>query len=340
MNLKLLIKNLLPTNLKVLLKVIRDRCVLSMAMHQQAKRFFRAYARDNNRNSSCLEARVIFFSHQIEKGLSHKDFRYGFGLHALKNLSSAMINLKEIDPDAKNNIVYRMALSALHEYIQRHTAVDYDLTAVRNLFASTTIWEEAEQFTGLQGGSYVVNSATKIDNQLKCFAELAKDRHAIREFSSAPVTVDEIRQAVDLARTAPSVCNRQPARVHVTCNQNIIEQALRVQGGFRGYSTPPALILVTSDNQSFLFPTERNEGFVDGGLFSMQLLLSLESLGLAACPLNTMMNKTNEDLTRNLMQVPDSEFLVMYIAVGHFPETISLCRSKRLPVGAIMSVID
>lgn len=338
---KLFIKKVLPTSLKLLLKSIRDRYVLSMAMHQQANRFFRTYARDNNQNSSCIEARVIFFSHQIEKGLSHKAFRYGFGLQALMNLSTAMADLKACDPDAMNhNVVYRMSLAALHEYIQRHKDVGYDLTMARNMFESTTIWEEAVQFTGLQGGSYIVESVTKKDNRLKSFAELAKDRHAIREFSSAPVTVEEIRQAIDLARTAPSVCNRQPVRVHVTCNQNIIEQALRVQGGFRGYPIPPALILVTADNQSFLFPTERNEGFVDGGLFAMQLLLSLESLGLAACPLNTMMNKHNEKMTRELMQVPDSEFLVMYIAVGHFPETISLCRSNRLPVGAIMSTIE
>lgn len=333
-------KKKLSSGLKTLLKMVRDRYILCIAMHRQSNRFFRTYARAGNQRKACLETRVIFFSHQIEKGLSHKDFRYGFGKQALTNLSSALQDLKALDSDASSqNSAYRMALAALHEYIRRHEDVGYDLTSVQNLF-DLTIWLEAERFEGTQGGSYIVNASEKQDNKSKSFVQLATGRHAVREFAPSPVTIEEIRQAVDLARTAPSVCNRQPARVHVTCNREVIEQALRVQGGFRGYTIPSALILVTADNQAFLFSTERNEGFVDGGLFAMQLLMSLESLGLAACPLNTMMSSKNEDTTRKLMQVSDSEFLVMYIAVGHFPETINLCRSARLPLETIMSTVE
>lgn len=337
---KTFIKKIMPDGLKAALKVARDRCLLSVAMHQQSERFFRTYARESNRRKACLETKVIFFSHQIEKGLSHKDFRYGFGQQALTNLSFALKNLRALDSDAaSHNDVYRMALGALHEYIQRHEDIGYDLTAVCKLFEST-IWREAEQFKGTQGGSYTVNASEKNSNGVKSFAQLAEGRHAVREFAPDPVTVEEIRRAVDLARTAPSVCNRQPARVHITCNQGIIERALHIQGGFRGYPAPPALILVTADNQAFVSSVERNEGFVDGGLFSMQLLMSLESVGLAACPLNTMMNTRNESMTRELMQIPDNEFLVMYIAVGHFPETLNLCRSSRLPVEMIMSITE
>lgn len=337
---EIFIKKIMPSSLKIMLKTIRDRCLLGVSMHQQADRFFRTYAGKRNRRKACLETKVIFFSHQIEKGLSHKDFRYGFGRQALTNLSYALKALKALDSDVTDSDkVYCMALGSLHEYIQRHEDAGYDLTAVRRLF-EPTIWHEAELFEGLQGGSYTVNAFEKNDNKAKSFDQLAVGRHAVREFASTPVTIEEIRQAVDLARTAPSVCNRQPARIHVTCNQEVIERALRIQGGFSGYPTPPALILVTADNQAFLFPTERNEGFVDGGLFAMQLLMSLESEGLAACPLNTMMSTKNENITRELMQVPDNEFLVMYIAVGHFPETLNLCRSTRLPVSMIMSTVE
>ena len=334
------IKKIMPNSLKTILRIARDRCVLSIDMHQQASRFFRSYAKENNQQLACLETRVIFFSHQIEKGLSHKNFRYGFGQQALTNLSYSLKQLKALElDDVKHNYAYCMALSALHEYIQRHSDAEYDLALTQKLF-EPTIWLEAEHFKSLQGGSYTVNSNKKSNNGTKSFAQLAIGRHAVREFAPTPVTIEEIQTAIDLARTAPSVCNRQPARVHVTYNQDIIKQALQIQGGLNGYPTPPALILVTADNQAFLFPTERNEGFVDGGLFAMQLLMSLESVGLAACPLNTMMNARNEDATRKLMQVPDNEFLIMYIIVGHFPETINLCRSTRLPTEKIMSIVE
>lgn len=83
---------------------------------------------------------------------------------------------------------------------------------------------------------------------------------------------------------------------------------------------------------------ERNERYTDGGLFSMSLLLALEEQSLAACPLNTMFSDKMDAKTRNLIGIPDSEFLVMYIAVGHFPEEISTCASRRLPAERIITV--
>lgn len=65
-----------------------------------------------------------------------------------------------------------------------------------------------------------------------------------------------------------SVCNRQPVRVYAITNKSIIEKALKLQGGFNGYKVPPALFLITADNEAFLSISEHNEGFVDGGPFS------------------------------------------------------------------------
>ena len=78
---------------------------------------------------------------------------------------------------------------------------------------------------------------------------------------------------------------------------------------------------------------------LDGGLFSMSLLLALESIGLAACPLNTMMTIDRENETRHLLGVPDNEFLVMYIAVGHFSEKILAPISYRFKAKDIISII-
>ncbi len=117
----------------------------------------------------------------------------------------------------------------------------------------------------------------------------------------------------------PSVCNRQPTRVHVILNKELIAKALKIQGGFNGYPVPPALLLLTADNRVFMAPQEHNEGYTDGGLFGMNLLLALEEQGIAACPLNTMFRRGPEKATRRLLSIPSNEVLVMYIAVGHFP---------------------
>ena len=68
----------------------------------------------------------------------------------------------------------------------------------------------------------------------------------------------------------------------------------------------------------------------------MSLLYSLETCGLAACPLNTMFNDLVATETRRLLHVPDNEVFVMYIAVGHFRETSRICRSQRFGLDRIL----
>lgn len=91
-----------------------------------------------------------------------------------------------------------------------------------------------------------------------------------------------------------------------------IATALKIQGGFNGYGMPPVLLLITSDIRAFMNNGERNEPFVDGGLFSMSLLYALEAYGLAACPLNAMFSLSQDRQTRALLHIPDYELPVIY----------------------------
>lgn len=303
------------------------------------RQYLDTYAGPDTDDVIAIKAQVTFYAHQIEKGLSHSDFRYGFGKKALANLSRALNKLRSLDGEYVNNEAYLSAISALHEYIVRHNEVGYDITDVRRLFAAD-VWSAAVQAEGAEGGSVVVSASTKSRNGEKTFQELAHERHAIREYADTPVTLAELSEAIDLSRTAPSVCNRQAARVHIIQNADLISKALKLQGGFNGYPMPPALLLVTADNRSFLNVYEHNEGFIDGGLFGMQLLMSLEAVGLAACPLNTVMSVETEDKARSLLRIPESENFIMYITVGHYPEQIRLCKSRRYALSSIMSVCE
>lgn len=151
-----------------------------------------------------------------------------------------------------------------------------------------------------------------------------------------PVARVELEKAIEMSLRTPSVCNRQPARVRIFTDQQLISKALKVQGGFGGYDIPPALLLVTADLRAFMGANEHNEGYVDGGLFGMSLLYSLETCGLAACPLNTMFSEEADEQTRSMLAVPDNEVFIMYIAVGHFRETSKICRSQRFGIDRVL----
>lgn len=304
----------------------------------QLKRFYNAAVHNGNNNLNHCIARVTFYSHQIEKGLSHNDFRFGFGKSALMNLSYALKDLKKCNPDYAKCAAYQNAVAALHEYRFRHENAGYRIDDVLALFPSD-IWNNFSASISADGGSVLVKASSKNENDIVSFEKLFLNRRSIREFSNDPLTETEIQHVVEVAMKTPSVCNRQPVRVYAITNKSIIEKALKLQGGFNGYKIPPALFLITADNEAFLSISEHNEGFVDGGLFSMALLMAMEANKIAACPLNTMFSKQIDQQTRNVIGVPENEFLIMYIAAGHFLDETHTCISKRYPVQDILTII-
>lgn len=340
MGMKSIIKKMIPqTMINRFRHLSNGSLTLYSLALSQAHRFNKAYGKYNPRERKQIEAQMVFYAHQIEKGLSHTDFRYGFGHVPLKQLQRIMTLYRKANPSYLNSIPYQSALAALHEYAIRHADHQSEFAYAQNLFPDS-VWNEAAQAPADLGGSIVITADSKKHNSEKTFTELSTARHSIREYSDQPVTQKELNTAIQIAMHTPSVCNRQPARVKVILEPSLIKEALKIQGGFNGYQMPPALLLITADNHAFLSPQEHDEGFIDGGLFSMSLLLSLEEEGLAACPLNTMFNKKADRVTRTLLQIPNNENFVMYIAVGHFPESVKTCRSARLTSKEITTVYE
>jgi nitroreductase len=61
----------------------------------------------------------------------------------------------------------------------------------------------------------------------------------------------------------------------------------------------------------------------------MALLLALEYKGLAACPLNAMLSVAREKSIRSLVSFPESESIIMFLAVGNFKPEIKVPKSFR-----------
>lgn len=334
------LKQILPVRIFERAKrIINGSLALKLAVLKEASRFNKYYARYESKDAVQIAARLTFFTHQIEKGLSHRNFRYGFGHRPLQYLSELIPKYITANPHYENDVVYLSSISALHEYVARHDKYKEDVEYVRNLFSSD-LWQAIISTEQSYGGSITVAAISKENNITKTYSELAEGRHSIREYANTPVSFDELKPVFEEAMHSPSVCNRQPTRLHVILNHEIIMEALKIQGGFNGYSAPPALILVTADNRVFMSQQEHNEGYVDGGIFSMSLLLALEEHCFAACPLNTMFRRNADRATRKLLKIPDYENFVMYIAVGHFPESSLTCYSARKSCDQIITLIE
>lgn len=308
---------------------------LALADYERQVRSYQR-ARSADRISGA-RARMIFHAHAIEKGLSRSNFRPGFGKIAVPGLAKEM-NSWLVSGFSTEDPYFQSASAVMKTYFDRHEALRTDVSAFRQLFSGAA-QDLIDNTRHHEGGVLPAEQTREIrldsDDQ-RTFLDVVYRRRSVREFTDEPVSDEDVSRAVQIAMQSPSVCNRQAARVHQFEDPRIIKSVLDIQGGFSGYEMPPRLLLVTADLDAFLFAPERNQPFVDGGLFMMSLLLGLTQMGLGSCSLNTAMGSAKDAAIRKIIDVPENEVFISFVAVGHYDQQVLVPRSKRTHVQDVL----
>ncbi|WP_291280310.1 polysaccharide pyruvyl transferase family protein [Galactobacter sp.] len=309
---------------------------LALKDYERQVRSFR-HARSDD-GLSGARARMIFHAHAIEKGLSRSNFRPGFGKIAVPGLAKE-INAWLAAGRSTDDTFLISSAGVMRNYLQRHQDLGVDVSHFWSLFGEQA--QHVINHAHLREGGVLratdVRESDDVITQDRDFLDVMYGRRSVREYTDQPVSDAEIARAVEIAMQSPSVCNRQAARVHQFEDPALIKAVLDLQGGFSGYEMPPRLLLVSSDLDAFLFATERNQAFVDGGLFMMSLLLGLTEVGLGSCSLNTAMGTKKEAAIRQLIDIPDHEVFISFIAVGHYDGDVLVPRSKRVEPGMVLT---
>lgn len=69
----------------------------------------------------------------------------------------------------------------------------------------------------------------------------------------------------------------------------------------------------------------------------MSLIYALHSLGLGTCCLNWSVTKDQDQSLRSIIEVEESDAVIMMIAVGHLKDTFKVAKSARKPVKEFIS---
>lgn len=315
------------THQEVLAQDLRDASSISdQAMFDYDKQLFlNSYSpkTEATKDAIKLQARMIYYVHKVEKGLSHAEFRHGFGKEQLEKLAETMRVYRSEGFDVGHKS-YVNALSSVKEYVDIHVAAGVSTDFIEKIFGD--LYTNIMACTNMIGGASTVSLDDKRNNANKNFQELFNGRRSIRDYAETPVDVKRIERAIDLSMKTPSVCNRQSSRVYIVTDPDVITKVSKVQISLSSYEMPPVLLVVTSDISHFLLMTERREPYIDGGMFAMSLMLSLEYEGLAACPFNAMFTLQQEKAFRELLPIKPHETIITCISVGNFPET---CKSPK-----------
>ena len=272
-----------------------------------------------------IESDIVRQYHVIEKGLTMPDFRPGFGKDMVRGLVRSMRALEKHPCSGLcNDGQLAAARATLREYHERHAALGHDISDVLP-DPCRDLWQNAVHG---DGGSRAFAPVDPEDAD--AFKRVARSRASVRNFDPARIpSRDAIMAAVDLAMRSPSVCNRQTARVHVFTGADA-QRALSFQSGNRGFGHKiPMVIIVTSDLRYFTGTAERYQGWIDGGMFSMLLLLALHSQGLGAVSLNWSVNNERDQQLRAAVGIPDYERVIMLIGCGHPTQNAMIPVSRR-----------
>jgi nitroreductase len=118
-------------------------------------------------------------------------------------------------------------------------------------------------------------------------------------------------------------------------------KALDIQGGNRGFGDEiSTLLVVTQDTSIFRDAKERNQAYVDGGLFSMSLLYALHYLKMGCCPLNWSASRQKDMRLRSLLSLAPSEVIIMLIAAGEIPSDLRVAYSPRRSTHEVVTWIS
>jgi nitroreductase len=348
------VRSLLPQGIVVLIRAVRRPWVHLLLRRSLSTKVFSAFVHDRNRfaahsaacrllqgkrgtklNEEQLSAIMTVDYHRLEKALSLPDPKPGFGKDAAKRLCSnvelyiSLFGYKDICE------LCVTALEHHHEFNQAQGEGSEDVA--KWIEAIRESHERKDVVDGISRGTFQTSRAKiQAEGQID-LSGFFRSRHSIRNYTDQPVAQDDICRAILLAVRSPSVCNRQSARAYVVQGKEDCQAVLALQNGNRGFGhTLQTILIITSDLQCFASVEERNQCWIDGGLFSMSLIYALHSQGLGTCCLNWCATTENDRRLHLLANIPESEAIIMMVAVGHIAENINVARSARRPIQQIM----
>lgn len=275
---------------------------------------------------------LTWLYHFIEKGLAMPGMRLGFGHDKILELCEKIKSYEIKYGDCKQLID---AVSVVLEYKRVHEELNYKFEN-DILLALNEIELQFPNVLPLEQKLWTKEDYFNIDNLR--FPEFALSRHSVRNFEGR---VDEnlLIKSIEMAKSAPSACNRQPTRVHIVANKDLVISCLKLQNGNRGFGhLSDKLLVITGDLQTCLGAQEFFDLNTNVGIFIMNLVYSLHYNKIAHCVLNWYAMPEEDQKLRKLLKIPDNENIVALIVCGNLPDKFKIVSSPRIEARQIYTI--
>lgn len=288
---------------------------------------------DKNR----IEAEIVRNVHSIEKGLSIKEPRVGFGVKKIREMFSLIDKYMEL---TEEKTVLYFAIDAVDEYLEFQKLRKFQSNDIEFIYQKK---KKLEEKIGCHNDVYGGTLEYNIEENQINFSEIEKlfnTRHSIREFSEEHVPDELLKKAIEMAQRSPSACNRQAVRVYSISSEDYIK-AMGNLDGIGGFAEDvDKFVLITGIRSAYRYG-EKNQFIVSASMFAAYLTLSLHALGIGCCTVQrSLVADENFFNFRNLYGISEDEQLVVMLGIGMMKEKIKVPISKRYPIDKIYKKLN
>jgi len=266
--------------LKKKIKFIIDR----FSMIYEFWRDYCNYRRWNYNNPKVVtraaqESKMLRQTHMIEKGMSLSEPRKGFGQQKIAVLFEMMDQYLKMGYPS-DGMPFQDAIIVLNAYVDMQKGLGYENAAMVEKLKTYDTY----RIDGLTAGIKYDTRANLMSNIDKPFPEFFYSRHSMRQFESKSLIIEDVEKAIKIAQKAPTACNRQASKVYLYKDKATNDALGELIAGNTGFQQEvPNYLVVTADVSAFYDTFERNQVYVEAGLFSMALVEALHYYGIGSC---------------------------------------------------------
>ena len=281
---------------------------------------------NNQDNLNKIGYMLLFHTHTLEKGLSHFELR-PFGQKKIKMIIGLLKDELKYENHI-NHFSFINGVNSLREYVKTYEGHKWTDTLEYKMVSD--FLKDYKNIPEQKTGAYILTrEELKKDFKID-YKKFIRSRHSTRNYKHMELKSEDIKQAVEMAKYSPSACNRQYVKVHYypsgKMKQNVIDYSPGKGGLYlEGVNT----FIITFDVNGLKGKGERNQGYFNAGLFSMNLVNAFHSLGIGTCFIQFSNPIESEEKLKELNGIPPHERIAVILYAGYYDDKSIFAVSPR-----------
>ena len=272
---------------------------------------------------------LIFHTHTLEKGLSHFDLR-PFGEQKVSSIMS-ILNKELKYENHEKHFSFIISINSLREY--KRVYEEHQWTDTEEYKKVSDFLKNYENIPETKTGAYILTKEELKKDYNIDYKKFIKSRHSTRNYKNQELKIEDIKEAIEMAKYSASACNRQFIRVHYYPTGKMRENVIKYAVGKGGlYLEGVNTFIITIDVNGLRGNGERNQGYYNAGLFSTNLVNALHSLGSGTCFIQFSNSVSEEEKLKELNQIPSHERIAVILFAGYYDDKSIFAVSPRKDV--------